>query len=117
MHRRTTEWRDPLSGQAVAALVQPANTSLLDSEVSAAKATLRQPAVVHALIAAAASLAREPSGARAPPQAMLDRERILWWPGWPAVLVQFRGASLAMQSCAASSHALALPPSSPRNVT
>lgn len=44
--------------------MQPANTSLPDSEVSAAQATLRQPAVVHALITAAASLERDPRGAR-----------------------------------------------------
>ncbi len=73
--------------------MQPANTSLPDSEVSAAQATLRQPAVVHALITAAASLERDPRGARAPARALLVRERILRWLMQPDILLQFCGAS------------------------
>lgn len=87
--------------------MQPANTSLPDSEVSAAQATLRQPAVVHALITAAASLERDPRGARAPARALLVRERILRWLTQPVILLQFCRASLAIQRRAVSSSAVA----------
>ncbi len=50
-------------GQAVAALVQPANVNLTPEEVSVARATLKQPAVTRALISAAVRVDPDPRSA------------------------------------------------------
>jgi len=49
--------------QAVAALVQPANSSLTPEEITTARAALKQPAVMQALIEAVASVEADPHNA------------------------------------------------------
>lgn len=97
--------------------MQPANTSLPDSEVSAAQATLRQPAVVHALITAAASLERDPRGARAPARALLVRERILRWQRSQSFCFSSAGRALRSREELPRLRQLRQPPASPRKLT